>query len=97
MPTVNFLPLEVRFKPSGKWWIAEAPEIGVITQGETFERAKDNLADALDAFFQSCLSRGVLEAVLLEAGFSKVRCRRFQATAEERFPVHNHQRNECRA
>ena len=34
----------------------------LISWGETFERAQENLKEALALFIESCLSRGTLEA-----------------------------------
>lgn len=71
MSPVHYMPVEVHFRPSGKWWIGECPNLGVITQGETFERANENLQEALRAFLTSCLERGTLEEVLRQSGFTK--------------------------
>lgn len=71
MEPINMMPVEVHFKPSGKYWLALCPSLGLTTQGENFERAEENLREMLWLFFESCLNRGVLEQVLNEAGFSK--------------------------
>jgi predicted RNase H-like HicB family nuclease len=64
MQPLNFMPVEVRFRPSGKYWIGSCPDLNVITQGETFERTQENLMEALALFVESCLRRGTLEEVL---------------------------------
>lgn len=69
----NMLPLIAKFEPSGNMWIASAPELDVVTQGETFEKAKENLKEALLLFFDSCLRRNTLEQVLREAGLKPLR------------------------
>ena len=75
METVNMMPLVVKFYPEGKSWVGSCPDLDVRTQGETFERAQENLKEALYLFMESCLRRGTLEQVLKEAGLSKVRIR----------------------
>jgi len=73
MQDVNFnmMPVEVSFKPSGKVWTGRCRSLDIMTQGETFERAKANLSEAIILFFDSCLRRGTLETILKEAGYSK--------------------------
>ena len=88
------LPIEVCFKPRGKWWLACAPEIDVCTQGKTFEEAQQNIREAIQAFVEYCLERGTLDQVLAEAGFSKVKIRSFRRAVEGVAPQ-PHQ--ECRA
>ncbi|MDR2574583.1 MAG: type II toxin-antitoxin system HicB family antitoxin [Desulfovibrio sp.] len=70
----NFMPVAVNFKPAGDFWIASCPSLDIVTQGEDFERAEENLREALRLFFESCLKRGTLEQVLKDAGYSPVPC-----------------------
>ncbi len=35
------------------WYIARCPELNVTTQGETFEEAKSNLAEAVEVYLES--------------------------------------------
>lgn len=79
MHETNMLPIEVRFKPRAKWWVASAPQLDVVTQGGTFEEAKQNLQEALMLFFESCLRRDTLGQVLADAGLTK-----FQIEAVQR-------------
>jgi len=72
MEKINMMPVEVHFKPYGTHWIAVCPALDIATQGETFARANENMAEALLLFFDSCLKRGTLETVLSNAGYSKV-------------------------
>ena len=65
------IPVEVECKPSGGHWLALCPSLGLITQGESRERAEENIQEMLMLFFDSCLKRGVLERVLRQAGFTK--------------------------
>ena len=65
---LSMMPVEITFRPSGKYWIASCPSLDVHTQADTFESAQENLKEALALFFESCLSRGTLEDVLRSAG-----------------------------
>lgn len=56
-------------KKKRKWFVASCPILDVVSQGETPEKAKANLAEALSLFLISCYERGVLEAVLKRCGF----------------------------
>lgn len=69
MSPLNMMPVEVHFKPSGSIWIASCPSLDVVTQGESFDQAHENLTEALTLFFESCIRRGTLEQVLQEAGY----------------------------
>jgi predicted RNase H-like HicB family nuclease len=65
---INFkFPISVRKK--GKWYIATCPALDVCTQGETGQKAKANLNDAVSLFITSCLERQTLDAVLKKCGF----------------------------
>ncbi len=86
MSDVSMMPVEVRFKPSGKWWIASAPELEVVTQGATFAEAEANLREAIALFIESCLRRGTLEQVLREAGFSAIRVKAVRQAAQSFVP-----------
>ncbi|MGD9973666.1 MAG: type II toxin-antitoxin system HicB family antitoxin [Desulfatirhabdiaceae bacterium] len=61
--------LPMLMKKKKNWWIASCPILDVITQGETEEKAKQNLNDALSLFLVSCFERGTLDSVLKECGF----------------------------
>jgi len=71
MGDIRMMPVEVRFKPSGGHWLGHCPSLGLTTQGESFERAQENLREMLWLFIDSCLKRGVLEEVLRQSGFTK--------------------------
>ena len=90
------MPVEITFKPSGKYWIASCPSLDVSTQGESFERARENLEEALNLFIESCRSRGTLEEVLRDAGYSKEKIRSV-ADAAESYLAPSDGRTECRA
>lgn len=100
MSPLNFLPIAVRFRPAGKWWIGECPHLDIVTQGETYERANENLQEAILAFFASCIERGTLEPILTDAGFSKQQITDLKQNACEHLSHLRHlnlQDTECRA
>ena len=86
MERINMMPVEVNFKPSGKYWLGSCPSLDIHTQGENFERAQENLKEALALFIESCLSRGTLEEVLRLAGYSPVQIRTVENAAREFIP-----------
>ena len=55
-----------------KWYLASCPIMDVHSQGETEEQAKNNLIEAMTAFFISCFERGTLDEVFKECGFTPV-------------------------
>jgi predicted RNase H-like HicB family nuclease len=83
MGNVHMMPVEVHFKPSGKHWLGLCPSLDLVTQGETFERAQENLQEMLWLFIESCLRRGVLEQVLRQAGFNKTKIGTVMEAVEE--------------
>ena len=95
MEKLNMMPVEVTFKPSGKYWLASCPSLDIHTQGENFERAQENLKEALALFFESCLSRGTLKEVLRLAGYTPIQIRSVADAAKEYLPV-NQPSSECR-
>ncbi|MDR2160687.1 MAG: type II toxin-antitoxin system HicB family antitoxin [Desulfovibrio sp.] len=68
MESSRMLPVEAHFKSSGKYWLASCPNLDITTQGGTFERAEQNLREALWLFVESCIRRGTLERALAELG-----------------------------
>lgn len=59
-------------KQDEKWFVASSVQLDMHGQGETSELAISALQEALEVFFESCLSRGVLEKVLSDCGFKRV-------------------------
>jgi predicted RNase H-like HicB family nuclease len=87
METQNMMPVEVTFKPSGKCWLASCPSLDIHTQGENFERAQENLKEAIALFIESCLSRGTLKEVLRLAGYSPVQINTVATAAKAYLPA----------
>jgi predicted RNase H-like HicB family nuclease len=50
-------------------WLAVCPSIGVMSQGADADDAKRCLREAVEAWFESCIERGVLEQALREVNF----------------------------
>jgi predicted RNase H-like HicB family nuclease len=48
------------------------PPLDVMTQAETEQRAIDSLREAVELWFESCISRNVLDDALVEAGFCRL-------------------------
>ena len=72
--TVQFsAQLPVKFTKKKKWVLASCPILDVHSQGETENRARKNLAEALSLFFVSCFERGTLDSVLKDCGFTALR------------------------
>ncbi|MCF8128094.1 MAG: hypothetical protein K9N10_06240 [Deltaproteobacteria bacterium] len=74
--------LPVTITKREKWYLATCPILDIHSQGESKEKAKHNLGEALSLFFISCFERGVLDDVLKGCGFKAV-----QAVAQSRRPL----------
>ncbi len=71
--TIRFqMKLPVKIKRKKEWIVASCPILDIFSQGETEEKAKKNLAEALSLFFISCFERGTLDEVLKNCGFRAV-------------------------
>ena len=56
----------VKITKKRKWFLASCPILDVHSQGETENKARKNLAEALSLFFISCFERGSLDSLLKE-------------------------------
>lgn len=61
------LPIEVR--ADGEDYISYCPALDLYSQGYTQEEALRNIVEAVQAFLESCYSRGYLDQVLRDCGF----------------------------
>lgn len=43
----------------GKWYIARCVELGVVTQGRTIEKAKENLVEAVSLYLEDYPKRDI--------------------------------------
>lgn len=60
-----------------------------MTQGDTFDEARKNLAEALLLFLKSCMQRGVHEQVLQEAGYEPMEIKAIEEYTENPIPLEN--------
>lgn len=60
-------------RKEGRQWIAHCPSVDVCTQATTKVAARNALKEAVSAWFESCIDRGVLEEALFEVGFKKAK------------------------
>ena len=79
--------LPATVKKKGKWFISTCPLVDVTSQGETEEKAIENLVDALSFFFVSCFERGTLDDVLTECGFIPAGKPGFSHFPKNTFPI----------
>ena len=49
--------LSVKIWKSEKWYVAEIPELGVVTQGRTRESARKNLKEATMLYIEAMIDR----------------------------------------
>lgn len=67
--------LEAATRQQGDVWLAWCLPLDVMTQAKTKQRALESLKEAVQVWFESCISRNVLEKALLETGFHKIKDR----------------------
>jgi len=77
--------LPFSIKKEGVLFVSYCPVLDVWSQGETEQRAKENLAEAVRFFLEDCFNRGTLEKVLKDCGFIPVKKRiKFKAPVPEK-------------
>jgi len=64
--------LPAKVKKKKKWFVSSCPVLDIYSQGETKEKALENLIEAVRLFFISCYERGTLDNALKESGFKAV-------------------------
>lgn len=64
--------LSLQIRREDRDWVAWCPAIDVATQARSEKRALDGLIEAVELWFESCISRGVLDQALQESGFRQV-------------------------
>lgn len=72
MQVIFNVQLPAQVKRSGKWYVSCCPPLDVCSQGETQEKALNNLITALRLFLVSCFERGALDGVLRDCGFKPI-------------------------
>lgn len=55
----------------GDTYVAHAPELDVSTCGDTADRARENIRDAVRGFLEAAAESGTLEQILHEAGYQR--------------------------
>jgi len=66
---VNFsIRFATAFAEDGGRIVALCPPLDVMSQGATEHEARENLAEAVQLFIESCFERGTLDQVLKECG-----------------------------
>jgi predicted RNase H-like HicB family nuclease len=65
------LPIGVKKDRHGDWYVSWCPVLDVYSQGETRERALENIIEATQLFLMSCFERGTLATVLKRQGFKQ--------------------------
>lgn len=61
----------VFFKENGKF-VAYCPPLDLSSCGNTFEQAKNRIAEALDIFLQETIKMGTIDDVLQDCGWRKI-------------------------
>jgi predicted RNase H-like HicB family nuclease len=64
--------LEAVTRQEGDAWLAWCPPLDVMTQANTKSKAIASLQQAVELWFESCITRNVLDQALHEAGFHKL-------------------------
>ena len=74
-------------KETKQRWVAVCPSVGVASQGGSEKAAKNSLREAVEAWFESCIERGVLEEALRESNFRPLAAGEELRPGEERITV----------
>lgn len=69
-PVTLEVSLPMTIKKKANHFVSSCPVLDVLSQGETKEKAIENLREALQLFLADCFERGTLDKVLKESGFS---------------------------
>jgi len=63
------LSFHIQIRRKGNWFLASAPELDFVSQGETLEEARKNLLEVIKIQFEEMREMGTLEEYLAECGF----------------------------
>ncbi len=64
--------LQAFVRQEGRLWVSACPGIAVYSQGQTEGEAKQNLHEAAELWFESCIERDTLHEALIETGWHQV-------------------------
>jgi len=67
------LTFTVQVFKEGRSYVSYNPELKVASCGDTVDKAKDNLRDAIRGFMKSAQKLGTMEEILEEAGYTQKR------------------------
>ncbi len=62
----------VHFFREGDTYVAHVPELDVSSCGETQEKARANIQDAVRGFLEAAEGKGTLDEILEEAGYQHI-------------------------
>ena len=68
LPSLNFT---IQIFREGQTYVAHNSELNVSSCGDTIDKAKSNLRDALIGFLKSAQKLGTLKEILEEAGYAQ--------------------------
>jgi len=63
------LSFHIQIRRKGNWFLAGAPELDFVSQGETIEEARKNLLEVIQIQFEEMREMGTLQEYLAECGF----------------------------
>jgi predicted RNase H-like HicB family nuclease len=63
------LSFHIQIRRKGNWFLASAPELDFISQGQTIEEARKNLLEVIRIQFEEMREMGTLQEYLTECGF----------------------------
>jgi predicted RNase H-like HicB family nuclease len=66
---VKRITITIEIWQKGPYYLAKAPELDFISQGNTFDEAKRNLLDVIKIQFHEMKEMGTFEEYLAECGF----------------------------
>ena len=59
-----------RVDKEGDFYVASCPPLDVVSQGDTEQKARDNLKEALTLFVETAYEMGTLHQVLIDCGLT---------------------------
>lgn len=65
------LPIEIEDDRDEGGYIVSCAPLGLVTQGDTQDEAREAIHDAIVCFFESCIARGTLGEALKELGWQR--------------------------
>lgn len=72
IPIKFHVQLPIGVKQESKWFISWCPVLDLFSQGETHDKAIENMIEAIQLFLKDCLERGTIGEVLRQQGFREV-------------------------